>query len=88
MKANADIIKSFINGVSASNTNLRTDGDRLVNYYTCIAQRTDNGIIYNATKYSSSTSKIQHTLRYMLNGCYIPTTKHVPLGTMNLGKYI
>lgn len=92
MKANNEIIKSFINGISASNRNLRTDGNKLINYYTTIAQRNENGeIIVNSTKYSVSTSKIQSYLRYELSKTPLTclyTTKHVPLGTYNIERFV
>lgn len=68
--SNKDVIKSFIQGKSTKSSNgnlwVSYDGKRLFNYYTCIAQRTTNGFVLNATKYSCTTSKIQHYLRNML----------------------
>ena len=59
---NQSVINAFVCGKSAksSNGNLKSFGNRLVSYYTTIAQRLDNGtIVLNRTKYSVSTSKLQ-----------------------------
>lgn len=47
--------------------NLRIEGNRLYNYYTIIALRTEEGVILNNHKYSSSTSRIQHYISYYCN---------------------
>ena len=90
MKANIDVIMDFINGRESSNRNLRTDGNRLVNYNTCIASKCEDGtIIYNRTKYSTSTSKIQSYLRDALKGRhYVVTIKTVPRGASYLSPFI
>ena len=47
--------------------NLRIEGDKLFNYYTIIALRTEDGVILNNHKYSSSTSRIQNYISYYCN---------------------
>jgi hypothetical protein len=68
--SNKEVIKSFIQGKSTKSSNgnlwVSCDGKRLFNYYTCIAQRTENGYVLNSTKYSNTTSRIQYYLRNML----------------------
>lgn len=65
---NREVISAFVNGKSARTTNLRTDGNKLYNYSTCIGQKLSDGtIIVNSTKYSVTTSKIQTYLRYAVS---------------------
>ena len=85
---NLQVINAFANGKSAksSNHNLCSYGDKLYNYYTCLAQRLSDGtILVNTTKYSVSTSKIQTYIKYVLtkyNG-----VNNVPLGASDLTRY-
>ena len=63
---NEDVIKSFIHKVEAIsyNGNLRSTGDRLFSYNTCIAEHLDNGdTAINITKYSNTTSRHQNMLK-------------------------
>lgn len=63
-----ELISSFVNGsTSGQGSNLYIDGNRLVNYSTVIAIRTDKGIILNCTKYSMTTSRNQNLIRYYGN---------------------
>ena len=87
---NQSVINAFICGKTAnsSNRNLRSYGDKLVSYYTTIAQRLTNGtIVLNKTKYSVSTSKIQTWLYWSVKGATIDVT-NVPLGATDLTRYI
>jgi hypothetical protein len=62
---NDKVIERFLNGATygASHTkNLYIEGNRLVNYYTTIAERVSDGVVVNVTKYSVTTSKIQSSL--------------------------
>lgn len=86
MLSNMSVIESFVMGKAANNTNLRTDGTRLVNYYTTIAQRIGNKMVFNATKYSVSTSKIQTWTRGKIGQCTI--VEGVPMGTIDLQRYV
>lgn len=86
---NRSVINAFANGKAgrSSNNNLRTDGTRLVNYGTCIAQRLANGmIVFNATKYSVTTSKIQTWALCEVTPSI--TVTNVPLGAYDLTRYI
>ena len=71
---NDEVIKRFIMGKSAhsSNKNLRTDGEKLINYSTVIAQKEGRTIVVSSTKYSSTTSRIQNQLKraILYNGFY------------------
>lgn len=63
MAKNIDVIHAFINGHNMRTTNLKTDGIRLINYNTVIAERGQgNDFIINLTNYSSSTTRIQNAL--------------------------
>lgn len=90
---NREVIISFMNGkVAKSSTgNLYSNGDRLFNYQTCIAEHTGNGkVIVNSTKYSVTTSKLQTYVRYeadRLKGGYIEVTG-VQAGRQNLSRYV
>ena len=72
MIKNKDIVLSFINELSAYNTNLRSTGSKLYSYNTCIAEHLGfidgcETIIVNKTKYLKTTSTIQNMLIDILN---------------------
>ena len=58
---NIEVIKQFLNKSSGNSDtkNLISDGVRLFSYNTCIAEWTDDFMLFNVTKYSRSTSRIQ-----------------------------
>ena len=66
MKRNDEILKAFIDGNKASNRNLYTDGNNLINYSTRIAEKRNGFIYISSMRYSITTSKIQNKLRYMV----------------------
>jgi hypothetical protein len=74
----------------SSNGNLKSFGNRLVSYYTTIAQRLDNGtIVLNRSKYSVSTSKIQTWTKGAFFGKRnVVEVTSVPFGATDLQKYI
>ena len=89
---NQSVINAFVCGKSAksSNGNLKSFGNRLVSYYTTIAQRLDNGtIVLNRTKYSVSTSKLQTWTKRAFDGYRnVVEVIDVPLGTTDLQRYM
>ena len=86
---NKEVISKFVNfAESAATANVRSTGDKLFNYYTCIAQRHEGKIIVNVTRYSATTSKIQCYLRRELSGYDVIKVTSVPIGTCNLVPYI
>ena len=92
MISNADLIKAFISGRTAHNGSMRTDGTKLFSYFTCIAQKTSDGILFNVCKYSTTTSKQQTwTRRALENGRrnFIEVGKdcHICRGTTDLTRY-
>ena len=58
---NIEVINQFLNKSSGNSDtkNLISDGVRLFSYNTCIAEWTDDFVLFNVTKYSRSTSRIQ-----------------------------
>lgn len=65
---NKEFIKMFANGATRGQySNLRIDGDKLINYWTVIAERVEGGIRLNERKYSRSTSAIQSLIRANCN---------------------
>ena len=89
---NQSVIRAFACGKPAksSNGNLKSLGNKLVSYYTTIAQRLDDGtIVLNNTKYSVSTSKIQTQILYELIHCRnVVDVMNVPLGATDLQRYM
>ena len=89
---NQSVINAFVCGKSAKsyNGNLKSFGNRLVSYYTTIAQRLDNGtILLNSTRYSVSTSKIQTWTRVAFyKHRNVVEVTNVPLGAIDLRRYI
>lgn len=86
---NQEVISKFVNfAESAATTNVRSTGDKLFNYYTCIAQRHEGKIILNVTRYSVTTSKMQGYVRRELSGYDVTEVTGVPRGTCNLVPYI
>lgn len=89
---NQSVINAFVCGKSAksSNGNLKSFGNRLVSYYTTIAQRLDNGtIVLNRTKYSVSTSKLQTWTKRAFDGHRnVVEVIDVPLGTTDLQRHM
>lgn len=87
MISNQSVINAFANNKTAHNVNMRSEGNKLFSYYTCIAQRLQDGtIVVNSTKYSASTSKVQTYTRNT-----IKTYKeivNVPIGAWELTRYM
>ena len=86
---NQEVISKFVNfAESAATANVRSTGDKLFNYYTCIAQRHGGKIIVNVTRYSATTSKMQCYVRRELSDHDVIEVTSVPRGTRNLVPYI
>ena len=84
---NKEVISKFVNfAESAATTNVRSTGDKLFNYNTCIAQRHEGKIIVNVTRYSVTTSKMQYYLRRELSGYDVTEVTGVRRGTCNLDR--
>jgi len=79
---NADLIKSFINGATSGKTgHLTIQGNKLINYYTVIAVRTENKFYLNNKHYSKTTTINQNKLRY-----YIPSLQLVEISEQEINK--
>lgn len=86
---NQEVISKFVNfAEKAATANVRSFGDKLFNYGTCIAQRHEGKIIVNETRYSVTTSKMQGYVRRELSNKVVIKVTNVPIGTRNLVPYI
>ena len=90
--SNKDLIKAFINGQTAQNGSMRTDGTKLFSYFTCIAQKTSKGILFNVCKYSITTSRQQtYTRQALENGRHnfieVGEDCYICRGTSDLTRY-
>ena len=86
---NQEVISKFVNfAESAATANVRSTGDKLFNYETCIAQRHEGKYLLNVTRYSITTSKIQCYVRRELSDHDVIEVTSVPRGTRNLVPYI
>lgn len=94
---NQNVIKAFYNQNTGNkveshtgNLYITTDGKRLMNYGTCLAQRVGNTIIINSSKYSVTTSKIQTWLRgeFAYHPSVVYTGKPVPFNISDLKEYV
>lgn len=85
---NIEVIKQFLNKSSGNSytKNLISDGVRLVNYNTCIAEWTDDFVLFNVTKYSRSTSRIQSMILSELKKLIHKSVSidNVPINTQRL----
>ena len=84
---NKEVIRNFLNKCEAINHHgsLRSTGDRLFSYNTCIAEWTDDYLVINVTKYSQNTSRIQNMfLREARTGLEIIKVDNVPINTQRL----
>ena len=84
---NIEVIKQFLNKSSGNsyNGNLISNGVKLINYNTCIAEWTDSLLLVNVTKYSNSTSRIQNMLIHELKSRYaLLAIENVPINTKYL----
>jgi len=76
---NNNIITNFINGQIAKTGNLISQGNKLINYNTCIAYIDNDKYIVSNTKYSNTTSKIQNELiRQLEKNCKKFELKSLP----------
>ena len=86
---NQEVISKFAHfAESAATAKVRSIGDKLFNYETCIAQRHEGKVIVNVTRYSVTTSKIQNYLRGEMANKDVIEVANVPLGTFDLIPYI
>jgi hypothetical protein len=59
-----DLVRDFLNGAtSGKSSNLLVEGNKLINYQTCIAYRIGSTVHLNAQKYSQTTSVHQNQIR-------------------------
>ena len=88
---NIEVINQFLNKSSGNSDsgNLISTGDRLINYNTCIAEWTDDFVLFNVTKYSRSTSRIQSMILRELKKLIHKSVfiDNVPINTKYLWKH-
>lgn len=91
---NIDVIKGFFHPSlrDGDTKSVHVLGDRLFSYSTCICQRGpswgSDTYIYNATKYSVTTSKMQTYILQNLIGNYVYIVRDIPAGCLDLSNYV
>ena len=79
------IVKRFISGstdgVCSGAGNLKIQGDKLIHYFTLIAERHGDKFIVNITRYSIVTGRIQKILRENIPEDLFVAAHKVPEGT-------
>jgi hypothetical protein len=88
---NIEVIKQFLNKSSGNSDtgNLISDGIKLFSYNTCIAEWTDDFVLFNVTKYSRSTSRIQSMILRELKTLIYKSVfiDNVPINTKYLWEH-
>lgn len=87
------IVKEFINGategVSGGSGNLIIQGDKLIHYSTIIAERYGEKFIFNITRYSLVTGRIQKMLKEAVDDAFVIKVRGISEGTRDtLKKFI
>lgn len=76
------IVNLFLNGEtdarSSAGGNLKISGDLLIHFNTTIAQRVENKIIINITRYSIITGRLQKILMSSADAVSIQVVKKIP----------
>lgn len=88
---NIEVIKQFLNKSSGNSDtkNLISDGVKLFSYNTCIAEWVDDFVLFNVTKYSRSTSRIQSMILRELKTLIYKSVfiDNVPINTKYLWEH-
>ena len=81
------VIKNFLSGMADTETGaisstktLKIQGDKLIHYWTPIAERYNGKIIVNITRYSLVTGKLQKQLKELVPEEQYVTVKGIPEG--------
>ena len=82
---NQQVGEKFLKGEKGKSLNMESTGDKLFSYNTVIAQRVDNRMVFNSTKYSQTTSKQTGWIKYYAD---MVTSEYVPINTHDLTPYI
>lgn len=83
---NYQVIKAFIERRPASVNNVKSTGDKLFSYDTCIAQRHNNIMLINNTKYSMTTSRHLSMFKFYYKQDTF-SVNYVPKGSTDLLQY-
>ena len=84
---NEEVVRGFRDGITCHSEHLYSEYNKLYSYNTCIAQKINNKIWANETKYSTTTSRHQSLVRTICNPYKIQCEK-IPINTVDLNKYI
>ncbi len=81
------LIGSFINGMQdtdekakASSGTLKIRGEQLIHYWTPIAERSEDKILVNITRYSLATGRLQKQLKELVPEEKYTTVRGIPEG--------
>ncbi len=67
--------------------NLHIEGDKLIHYQTAILERCNGKFIFNYTRYSLATGKVQKMITNAVSNDQLIYVTGVPAGTRNLRSY-
>jgi len=70
MSSNNDVIKSFVEHKANESTTLKSTGDCLYSYNTCISEFHDDVFVVNMTPYSVTSTKHRNTLLKLIKNKY------------------
>lgn len=88
---NESVIVHFVERTYVDATNhsdsLRKEGNKLMNYGTCIAQFVAGVLYINETKYSSTTSKLQNMVKRHAAGDF-KLLNNIEIGTRDLESQV
>jgi hypothetical protein len=83
---NEKVVNAFLKRLEEYSLNMTSTGEKLYSYSTVVAQWIDGEVVFNATKYSRTTSKQTSILRY--DKSLKQTTQYVPFNTSDLRQYL
>ena len=75
-----DFIAGATEGVCGGGANLKIQGNQLIHYQTVIAERTEENIVLNHTRYSIVTGRIQKMIREKVSDKFLVSVGKVPEG--------
>lgn len=84
---NEDVVKGFRDGLMCHSEHLHSEYGKLYSYSTCIAQKVEDRIYLNETKYSCTTSHHQTLVRRICNPYRIHCDT-IPINITKLDNYI
>lgn len=79
-----EIMQAFHEGRTLTRPSASTDGINVYSYGTILVQKLNGTVVYNATKYSPTTTNQQTAVRYHLRGEDYQTVTDIPMGQKSL----